>query len=110
MGTDVNFASFLWLMKKSQKVAADLLAFDKDANEVIDFRELVNYLRPTLWSEVLFLFFRLPQAFTVIIVIGMVAPKLISRDMKNRAFLLYYSRPITPWQYIFGNLSAMTWS
>ena len=96
-------------IKKSQKVAADLLAFDKDANEVIDFRELVNYLRPTLWSEVLFLFFRLPQAFTVIIVIGMVAPKLISRDMKNRAFLLYYSRPITPWQYIFGKC-AVVWA
>ena len=96
-------------IKKSQAVAADLLAFDKDGNEIIDFRELVDYLRPTLWSEVLFLFFRLPQAFTVIIVIGMVAPKLISRDVKNRAFLLYYSRPITPWQYVLGKC-AVVWA
>ena len=96
-------------IKHAQHVAGDLLEFDKDGNEVIDFRELVNYLRPTLWSEVLFLFFRLPQAFTVVIVIGMVAPKLISRDMKNRAFLLYYSRPITPWQYVLGKC-AVVWA
>ena len=96
-------------IKHAQHVAEDLLEFDKDGNEVIDFRELVNYLRPTLWSEVLFLFFRLPQAFTVVIVIGMVAPKLISRDMKNRAFLLYYSRPITPWQYVLGKC-AVVWA
>ncbi|MEL0095768.1 MAG: ABC transporter permease subunit [Planctomycetaceae bacterium] len=96
-------------IKHAQRVAGDLLEFDQDGNEVIDFRELVNYLRPTLWSEVLFLFFRLPQAFNVVIVIGMVAPKLISRDMKNRAFLLYYSRPITPWQYVLGKC-AVVWA
>ena len=96
-------------MQRSQQVARDLIAFDKDNNEVVDFKELVNYLRPTLWSEVLFLFFRLPQAFSVVIVIGMVAPKLISRDMKNRAFLLYYSRPITPWQYLLGKC-AIVWA
>ena len=96
-------------MQRSQQIARDLIAFDKDNNEVVDFKELVNYLRPTLWSEVLFLFFRLPQAFSVVIVIGMVAPKLISRDMKNRAFLLYYSRPITPWQYLLGKC-AIVWA
>ena len=96
-------------IKYSQAVAVELIEFDKDGNEVVDFTELVDYLRPTLWSEVLFLFFRLPQAFSVIIVIGMVAPKLISRDMKNRAFLLYYSRPITPWQYLFGKC-AIVWA
>jgi len=96
-------------VKRSRTTALELIEFDRDGNEVIDFRELVNYMRPTLWSEVLFYFFRLPQAFTVVVVIGMVAPKLISRDMKNRAFLLYYSRPITPWQYIFGKC-AVVWA
>ena len=100
-----SFSSF----KNARSVAIDLLEFDKDGNEVIDFRELVDYQRPTLWSEVLFLFFRLPQAFTVVIVIGMIAPKLISRDMKNRAFLLYYSRPISPWQYVLGKC-AIVWA
>ncbi len=96
-------------IQRSQQVARELITFDKDNNDVVDFRELVNYLRPTLWSEVLFLFFCLPQAFSVVIVIGMVAPKLISRDMKNRAFLLYYSRPITPWQYLLGKC-AIVWA
>lgn len=100
-----SFSTF----KYSQKVAADLIEFDHNGDGLVDFRELVDYMRPTLWSEVLFLFFRLPQAFTVVIVIGMVAPKLISRDMKNRAFLLYYSRPISPWQYLLGKC-AVVWA
>ncbi len=96
-------------IKYAQSVAVELIEYDNDGNEFIDFKELVNYLRPTLWSEVLFLFFRLPQAFSVVLVIGMVAPKLISRDMKNRAFLLYYSRPIKPWQYLLGKC-AIIWA
>ena len=87
---------------RSQEVARDLLEYDLDGSGVIEFRELVDYMRPTLWGQILFTFFIIPQAFSVVIVIGMVAPKLISRDMKNRAFLLYYSRPIKPWQYLLG--------
>ena len=75
----------------AQTVAKELLDYDLNNSEVIEFAELVDYLRPALWSEVLFLFLGLPQAFSVIILIGMIAPKLISRDMKNRSFLLYYS-------------------
>ena len=87
---------------RSQEVARELLKYDKDDSGVIEFDELVTYMRPTLWAQILFTFFIIPQAFSVVIVIGMVAPKLISRDMKNRAFLLYYSRPIKPWQYLLG--------
>ena len=87
---------------RSQEVARELLEYDKDDSGVIEFDELVTYMRPTLWAQILFTFFIIPQAFSVVIVIGMVAPKLISRDMKNRAFLLYYSRPIKPWQYLLG--------
>jgi ABC-2 type transport system permease protein len=93
---------------RSQEVARDLLECDKDSSGVIEFGELVDYLRPTLWAQILFTFFIIPQAFSVVIVIGMVAPKLISRDMKNRAFLLYYSRPIKPWQYLLGKC-AIVW-
>jgi len=87
---------------RSQEVARELLEYDEDDSGVIEFDELVTYMRPTLWAQILFTFFIIPQAFSVVIVIGMVAPKLISRDMKNRAFLLYYSRPIKPWQYLLG--------
>lgn len=87
---------------RSQEVARELLEYDADDSGVIEFDELVTYMRPTLWAQILFTFFIIPQAFSVVIVIGMVAPKLISRDMKNRAFLLYYSRPIKPWQYLLG--------
>jgi ABC-type transport system involved in multi-copper enzyme maturation permease subunit len=93
---------------RSQEVARELLEYDVDDSGVIEFRELVDYMRPTLWAQILFTFFIIPQAFSVVIVIGMVAPKLISRDMKNRAFLLYYSRPIKPSQYLLGKC-AIVW-
>ena len=92
---------------RSQNVARELIEYDRDESGVIEMRELVEYLRPTLWAQILFTFFTLPQAFSIFIVIGMVAPKLISRDMKNRAFLLYYSRPIKPWQYLLGKCSIV---
>ena len=95
-------------LQRSQEVARDLLEYDIDGSGVIEFRELVDYLRPTLWAQILFTFFIIPQAFSVVVVIGMVAPKLISRDMKNRAFLLYYSRPIKPSQYLLGKC-AIVW-
>lgn len=93
---------------RSQEVARELLEYDADDSGVIEFDELVTYMRPTLWAQILFTFFIFPQAFSVVIVIGMVAPKLISRDMKNRAFLLYYSRPIKPSQYLLGKC-AIVW-
>jgi ABC-2 type transport system permease protein len=106
-GLPVLFKQSKHKLLRSQEVARDLLEYDLDSSGVIEFRELVDYLRPTLWAQILFTFFIIPQAFSVVIVIGMVAPKLISRDMKNRAFLLYYSRPIKPWQYLLGKCSIV---
>jgi len=35
-------------------------------------------------------------------VLGLVAPRLISYDLRSRGYLLYLSRPLTPAEYIFG--------
>ncbi len=60
--------------------------------------------RNIVWSWLLMTFFRYPQALLILFLIGSIAPALISRDLRSRAFLLYFSRPIGKFEYIFGKL------
>ena len=63
-----------------------------------------NRIRNDIWRWLLMVFFRYPQAILILFLIGTVAPALISRDLRSRAFLLYFSRPIGKFEYIFGKL------
>ena len=58
--------------------------------------------RHQIWSALLLVFFRYPQAILMLIVVGIVAPRLISADLRNRAYLLYFARPIRISEYILG--------
>lgn len=64
--------------------------------------------RHAVWSLLLMSYFRYPQAVVIVLVIGMIAPPLISQDFRSRAFLLYFSRPITPLEYVWGK-TAVIW-
>jgi len=61
-------------------------------------------IRNDIWRWLLMIFFRYPQSLLILLLIGTVAPALISRDLRSRAFLLYFSRPIGKLEYIFGKL------
>lgn len=58
--------------------------------------------RHEVWSALLMGFFRYPQAVLMVLVIGIVAPRLISFDLRNRGYLLYFSRPLSIWEYMLG--------
>ncbi len=58
--------------------------------------------RHMIWSLLLMAFFRYPQGLLMVLLVGMIAPSLISQDFRSRAFLLYFSRPITPLEYVLG--------
>ena len=60
------------------------------------------------WAWLVMNFFRYPQAVLLALVVGLVAPPLIAQDVRSRAFLLYFSRPITRLEYIVGKL-AVVW-
>ncbi len=64
-------------------------------------------LRHSFWSMLLHTFFRGPQAYLMIMMVGIIAPPLISQDVRSRAFLLYFSRPISRWEYILGKASTI---
>lgn len=63
--------------------------------------------RHDTWALLLFWFFRYPQGLIMTLLVGMVTPALISQDMRSRAFLLYFSRPISPLEYILGKATVV---
>lgn len=65
-------------------------------------------LRHGIWSWLLMTFFRYPQGTAMLFLIGIVAPGLISRDVRSRAFLMYFSRPIGRFEYIIGKAMVPT--
>lgn len=58
--------------------------------------------RHQVWAHLLMILFRQPQGFALLLLVGLVAPPLIANDIRSRAFLLYFSRPITRGEYILG--------
>lgn len=58
--------------------------------------------RREVWAFLLLTLFRYPQAFLMVLLVALVAPPLISRDLRSRAFLLYFSRPLSQFDYILG--------
>ena len=58
--------------------------------------------RHKMWAWLLYAFFRYPQGFTMLLVVGVLAPPLISQDIRSRAFLIYFARPITRADYVVG--------
>ena len=60
--------------------------------------------RHLMWSWLLSTFLRVPQAVTAMLVVGMIAPPLIARDVRTRAFLTYFSKPIGPAEYVLGKM------
>ena len=63
--------------------------------------------RHAIWAWLLQSFFRYPQSVLMVMVVGLITPPLISQDIRSRAFLLYFSNPITPGEYILGKLTTV---
>jgi ABC-type transport system involved in multi-copper enzyme maturation permease subunit len=63
--------------------------------------------RHSVWSWLLYTFNRYAQVLIMVLVVGVIAPPLISQDVRSRAFLLYFSRPLSRWQYALGKLATV---
>ncbi len=64
--------------------------------------------RNDVWAYLLMRFFQYPQGLLMVMVVGLIAPQLISNDVRSRAFLSYFSRPINRVDYMVGK-SAVVW-
>jgi ABC-type transport system involved in multi-copper enzyme maturation permease subunit len=63
--------------------------------------------RHSVWAWLLQTFFRYPQGVLMVMVVGLISPPLISQDIRSRAFLLYFSRPLTRGEYLVGKLASL---
>jgi ABC-2 type transport system permease protein len=67
----------------------------------------LNTDRHFIWSALLSSFFRYPQALIMAMVVGIIAPPLVAKDVRSRAFMLYFSRPLTRIEYVLGKMSVL---
>lgn len=54
------------------------------------------------WDWLFATMFSYSQFGFLIAIVGLTAPPLISSDLRTRAFLIYFARPITKTEYLFG--------
>jgi hypothetical protein len=63
--------------------------------------------RRTVWSRLLLAFMRAPQAVLLALVVGLVAPRLIAGDLRAKAWLVYFTRPVSRGDYILGKVAVL---
>lgn len=63
--------------------------------------------RHLVWSFLTLQFFSSTQTFFLFLIVGQVAPPLVSRDLATRAHLLYFSRPVDRVQYVCGKMATI---
>ncbi len=94
----------------AQRAVAEILSRNISIPHVVEaFAEDPVKARYQVWASLLLTYVRNLQAFMALIIIGIIAPKLISYDLRSRGFLLYFSRPVSTLEYILGK-SAVIWS
>jgi ABC-2 type transport system permease protein len=65
-------------------------------------------VRHEIWTILILGFFRYPQLSAMVLLVGLIAPMLVSYDLRSKAYLLYFSRPLSPSEYILGK-AAVVW-
>ena len=63
--------------------------------------------RHRIWAGLIAIFLSYPQSVASLVLTGLIAPPLISRDLRTRAYLIYFSKPIGKWDYIGGKLATI---
>ncbi|MFM8415154.1 MAG: ABC transporter permease subunit [Planctomycetota bacterium] len=63
--------------------------------------------RRIVWSRLLLAFMRAPQAVLLAVVVGLVAPRLIAGDLRAKAWLVYFTRPVSRGDYILGKVLVL---
>lgn len=67
----------------------------------------ISESRHQVWACLLYVLFRYPQLFVMIFVVGQVAPALVAQDVRTKAFLLYFSRPLARFEYVLGKMTVV---
>lgn len=57
------------------------------------------------WSYFLTLFLAYPQGIATVILMALIVPPLISRDLRSRAYFIYFAKPIGRLEYLLGKFT-----
>lgn len=63
--------------------------------------------REELWRRLILIYFRTPQPILMALMVGLIAPPLISKDLRSRAWLIYFSRPVSRIEYLLGKCAVV---
>ena len=87
--------------------AGDTGGVGPDGSPVVDRKIDIADTRHVVWSRLLLAFMRVPQAVLLAVVIGLIAPSLISRDLRAKAWLVYFTRPVSRIEYVLGKAAIL---
>lgn len=103
---EVGFKEDNWY--EALRVAGRFLPMMGELSAELTAESDVARARHQIWSVLLYNYFSKVQSFGMVTIVAVIAPKLISQDLRTRAILLYFSRPIAIWEYIVGKM-AVVW-
>ena len=108
----LGFSIFLFEQSLAGDAMATRNAIEQLPNENEILADLSDMSEPEqrhhVWALILLTLFRYPQGVLMVMLVGLLAPSLIARDLRSRAYLLYFSRPIDRLSYVLGK-SAIVW-
>ena len=84
-----------------------LQAYEVAGPLISEFKQETDVSRHNVWAILLLIFLRYLQGGLMVLVVGMIAPSLITQDLRTRAYLLYFSHPLTSWEYLLGKASVV---
>ena len=70
-------------------------------------REAPSAVRRAAWLWSFYQYMRLAQLMILFLVVAIVGPPLISQDVRTKSFLMYFSKPITRWDYLLGKAGVL---
>jgi len=113
------FLGYEWYVDNKSEMKAGAAIEENVASQALNAAEFLpsflrkkliehpEQVRSDLWAYLLQVFFRAPQFFLMVVMIGLVAPELIANDFRSSAFVLYFSRPITVLEYMLGKAGVV---
>jgi len=90
-----------------RRKAGDTAAVGSESSPAVDRTADIAATRHVVWSRLLLAFMRVPQAVLLAVVIGLIAPSLISRDLRAKAWLVYFTRPVGRIEYVVGKAAIL---
>ncbi|MEX0712143.1 MAG: ABC transporter permease subunit [Pirellulales bacterium] len=64
-------------------------------------------VRPAAWSVAFYYYLGISQSIVMVLVVASVGAPLIAQDVRSKSFLLYFSKPITRWDYLLGKAGVL---